>query len=202
MASYLKKVPEPGLLSDYIKNITFQLLQGLDFLHLKFGCNLIMLRQLIFGVLLVFWNYFGCILELFCQKVLLHGNSDVDQLIKIFPVIGLPKETDWPCSVAFPRNAFIPKTPQMVKTFENINKLGKDLLLKCLAFNPAKRMSAHDALSRPSLHNSDMSFSQRSTEISKAASDIMYKEAWPIVVKRQKRWLSISVEATVCGKSF
>ncbi|KAF7245959.1 Cyclin-dependent kinase 6, partial [Varanus komodoensis] len=105
---------------------------------------------------------------------LFRGNSDVDQLGKIFDVIGLPEEEDWPSDVALPRNAFTSRTPQPIELFvTDIDELGKDLLLKCLTFNPIKRISAYDALSHPYFHDlekckentdADMSSSQNSTE--------------------------------------
>ncbi|MBZ3871314.1 Cyclin-dependent kinase 6 [Sciurus carolinensis] len=65
-------------------------------------------------------------------------------------VIGLPGEEDWPRDVALPRQAFHSKSAQPIEKFvTDIDELGKDLLLKCLTFNPAKRISAYSALSHP-----------------------------------------------------
>ncbi|MEJ1280954.1 hypothetical protein NN561_011901 [Cricetulus griseus] len=81
---------------------------------------------------------------------LFRGSSDVDQLGKILDVIGLPGEEDWPRDVALPRQAFHAKSAQPIEKFvTDIDELGKDLLLKCLTFNPAKRISAYGALSHP-----------------------------------------------------
>ncbi|KFV80945.1 Cyclin-dependent kinase 6 [Struthio camelus australis] len=118
----------------------------------------------------------GCIFaEMFRRKPLFRGNSDVDQLGKIFDVIGLPEEEDWPNDVALPRNAFTSRPAQPIEKFvPDIDELGKDLLLKCLAFNPAKRVSAYVALSHPYFHDlekckenldSHMSSSQNSSEV-------------------------------------
>ncbi|OXB53721.1 hypothetical protein ASZ78_011568, partial [Callipepla squamata] len=108
-------------------------------------------------------------------KPLFRGNSDVDQLGKIFDVIGLPEEEDWPNDVALPRNAFASRPAQPIEKFvPDIDEMGKDLLLKCLAFNPAKRISAYAALSHPYFHDlekckenldSHMSSSQNSSEV-------------------------------------
>ncbi|ELK12502.1 Cell division protein kinase 6 [Pteropus alecto] len=85
---------------------------------------------------------------------LFRGSSDVDQLGKILDVIGLPGEEDWPRDVALPRQAFHSKTPQPIEKFvADIDEQGKDLLLKCLTFNPAKRISAYSALSHPYFHD-------------------------------------------------
>ncbi|XP_027703640.1 cyclin-dependent kinase 6 [Vombatus ursinus] len=97
----------------------------------------------------------GCIFaEMFRRKPLFRGSSDVDQLGKILDVIGLPGEEDWPNDVALPRQAFNAKSPQPIEKFvTDIDELGKDLLMKCLTFNPAKRISACGALSHPYFHD-------------------------------------------------
>ncbi|KAI1242715.1 hypothetical protein IHE44_0000256 [Lamprotornis superbus] len=66
----------------------------------------------------------GCIFaEMFRRKKmatkrpLFRGNSDVDQLGKIFDVIGLPEEEDWPNDVALPRNAFTSRPAQPIEKF-------------------------------------------------------------------------------------
>ncbi|XP_061852273.1 cyclin-dependent kinase 6 isoform X1 [Colius striatus] len=73
----------------------------------------------------------GCIFaEMFRRKPLFRGNSDVDQLGKIFDVIGLPEEEDWPHDVALPRNAFSSRPAEPIEKFvPDIDELGKDLLL-------------------------------------------------------------------------
>lgn len=39
----------------------------------------------------------GCIIgELLLRKPIFPGESDIDQLVKIFNVLGTPKEEDWP----------------------------------------------------------------------------------------------------------
>lgn len=48
---------------------------------------------------------------MFHRKLLLCGNSDVDQLNKIFDPAGLP-EDDWPPDVSLPHQAFTPGSPQ------------------------------------------------------------------------------------------
>ncbi|XP_058039009.1 cyclin-dependent kinase 6 isoform X2 [Ahaetulla prasina] len=219
LTTYLNKVPEPGVPSETIKDMMFQLLRGLDFLHshrvvhrdLKpqnilvtsngqikladFGLARIYSFQMaLTSVVVTLWyrapevllqsSYatpvdlwsVGCIFaEMFRRKPLFRGNSDVDQLGKIFEVIGLPEEEDWPIDVALPRNAFASQSPQPIELLvTDIDELGKDLLLKCLTFNPMKRISAYDALTHPYFHDlekckentdSDVSSSQNSTEM-------------------------------------
>lgn len=93
----------------------------------------------------------GCIFaEMFRRKPLFCGSSDVDQLEKIFDVIGLPIKEEWPNEVAIPQSAFHFRHPQPLEdVVGDIDELGKDLLLKCLTFNPADRVTAFSALSHP-----------------------------------------------------
>ncbi|KAH1176056.1 hypothetical protein KIL84_020790 [Mauremys mutica] len=90
----------------------------------------------------------GCIFaEMFRRKPLFCGNSEADQLGKIFDMIGLPAEDDWPLDVALPHCAFTARSPQPVEMFvPEMEKLGAQLLLEMLTFNPYQRISAFNAL--------------------------------------------------------
>ncbi|KAG8585540.1 hypothetical protein GDO81_005065 [Engystomops pustulosus] len=90
----------------------------------------------------------GCIFaEMFRRKPLFCGNSEADQLCKIFDMIGLPSEEEWPEDVTLPRSAFSPRTLQPVEKFvPEIDATGAQLLLEMLTFNPLRRVSASQAL--------------------------------------------------------
>jgi cyclin-dependent kinase 6 len=95
----------------------------------------------------------GCILaELYLKRPLFMGHSDVDQLYKIFEILGLPCEADWPVSSVIPLKSFHNNTnlsksaSNLRKLVPNIDDLGFDLLKKLLNFNMTTRMSAKDAL--------------------------------------------------------
>ncbi|XP_065510510.1 cyclin-dependent kinase 4 [Caloenas nicobarica] len=90
----------------------------------------------------------GCIFaEMSRRKPLFCGNSEADQLGKIFDLIGLPLEDEWPRDVALPRGAFAPRPPQPVQgVVPDMEPLGTQLLLEMLTFDPYKRISAFDAL--------------------------------------------------------
>ncbi|XP_069760715.1 cyclin-dependent kinase 6-like isoform X2 [Narcine bancroftii] len=92
----------------------------------------------------------GCIFaELLQLRPFLCGISDINQLQKIFEVLGLPDEEEWPPNAPLPYNSF---TPGLVKPIEDllprIDSLGKDLLL-CLCFSPDRRTSTYEALAHP-----------------------------------------------------
>ncbi|XP_072507610.1 cyclin-dependent kinase 6 isoform X2 [Notamacropus eugenii] len=181
LTTYLDKVPDPGVPTETIKDMMFQLLRGLDFLHshrvvhrdLKpqnilvtssgqikladFGLARIYSFQMaLTSVVVTLWYR--------APEVLLQSSYatpvDLWSVGCIFAemfrrnVIGLPGEEDWPNDVALPRQAFNAKSPQPIEKFvTDIDELGKDLLMKCLTFNPAKRISACGALSHPYFHD-------------------------------------------------
>jgi cyclin-dependent kinase 6 len=98
----------------------------------------------------------GCILaELYLKRPLFMGHSDVDQLYKIFEILGLPSEADWPVNSVIPLKSFHNNTNlattsnHLRKQIPNIDDLGFDLLRKLLDFNMTNRISAKDALVHP-----------------------------------------------------
>uniref|UniRef100_A0A3P9AHE3 Cyclin-dependent kinase 4 n=1 Tax=Esox lucius TaxID=8010 RepID=A0A3P9AHE3_ESOLU len=93
----------------------------------------------------------GCIFaEMFRRKPLFCGDSEVDQLGKIFNVIGLPPEEEWPADVTLLRHNFSPISPRPITDYvPEINDLGAELLLEMLTFDPLRRISALNALEHP-----------------------------------------------------
>eukprot|EP01041_Mallomonas_annulata_P007528 gene7528-15414_t len=106
----------------------------------------------------------GCILaELMLQKPLFPGQGEVDQVTKIFKVLGSPTEQIWPgysklpladkmCKPGsmvhknklrelFPKTAFTGGIP--------LSDNGFDLLTRLLAMDPKHRISASDAVNHP-----------------------------------------------------
>ncbi|XP_072431368.1 cyclin-dependent kinase 6 isoform X2 [Chiloscyllium punctatum] len=136
LTTYLEKAPAPGVPPETIKVVT-----------LWYRAPEVLLQSS-YATPVDLWSV-GCIFaEMFRRSALFRGNSDVDQLGKIFDVLGLPSEDDWPLDVALPRDAFSTRSPQPIQDLvPEINEPGKDLLLKFLTFNPEKRISAFSALS-------------------------------------------------------
>ncbi|KAG8549946.1 hypothetical protein GDO81_018639 [Engystomops pustulosus] len=126
-------------------------------------------RRWIFGALDVYLqNCFG--------ENLVRGNSDVDQLEKIFDVIGLPEEESWPGEVAIPQSAFQYRQAQPLEDIvPDIDDLGKDLLLKCLTFSPDKRITAFSALSHP--YFDDLQTNKNSSDRHRACGQRAAEEA-------------------------
>ncbi|XP_025080840.1 cyclin-dependent kinase 6-like [Pomacea canaliculata] len=90
----------------------------------------------------------GCIFaELFNRRVLFKGNSEFDQLKKIFEVQGLPAESDWPEGVSIQRSAFGSQVPQPLEgLIPEMDQMARDLMERMLTFCPDRRISARDAL--------------------------------------------------------
>ncbi|XP_060926425.1 cyclin-dependent kinase 4 [Limanda limanda] len=97
----------------------------------------------------------GCIFaEMFRRKPLFCGESEVDQLGKIFEVIGLPSEDEWPTDVTLSRKHFPSLVPRPITEFvSEIDEQGTQLLLNMLTFDPLKRISALKALEHPYFHD-------------------------------------------------
>uniref|UniRef100_A0AAQ4PZ32 cyclin-dependent kinase n=1 Tax=Gasterosteus aculeatus aculeatus TaxID=481459 RepID=A0AAQ4PZ32_GASAC len=87
---------------------------------------------------------------------LFRGNSDVDQLGKIFDVVGVPSVEDWPQEVALPQTAFTSRHPKPIEDLvPDMDEQGRALLMQFLAFNSSRRISAFVALSHPYFQSVD-----------------------------------------------
>jgi serine/threonine protein kinase len=98
----------------------------------------------------------GCIFyELLTKIPLFMGTNEVDQLRKIFEIMGVPSDMDLP-EIKDKHFDFPPQSPENpVKTFKdlvdaaNFDENERDLLMKMLIYNPSKRITAKAALSHP-----------------------------------------------------
>jgi len=93
----------------------------------------------------------GCIFaELFLRKPLFPGQYEMDQLSRIFDVIGTPAEEEWPENAALTRNNFkaCPAKPWN-ELVPEMDAQAQDLIQKMLCFSPSKRITASEALLHP-----------------------------------------------------
>ncbi|KAH3701133.1 cyclin-dependent kinase 4-like [Dreissena polymorpha] len=211
LSTYLEKCPPPGLGLERIKDLMYQLLNGVDFLHsnrivhrdLKPQNVLIsadgQLKLADFGLARVYafqmaltqvvvtlwyrapevilqaqyatpvdmWSV-GCILaELFNRKPVFLGQSDIDQLIKIFELRGRPMESDWPAGVTLPWTSFQAFPPRPVASYiPEMDKVATNLFDKLLMFNPHRRISASEALNHPFIKDVDIESIRTSASLS------------------------------------
>lgn len=95
----------------------------------------------------------GCIMaELSAARPLFLGDSEIDQLFKIFQVLGTPNENNFPgvsllkdFTLSFPKWRGVP----LHSVVPMLDPLGQDLLAQLIMYDPAKRISAKEALLHP-----------------------------------------------------
>jgi len=104
----------------------------------------------------------GCIFaELIMRRPLFPGDSEIDELYKIFRILGTPNEEIWPGVTKLPD--FKPQFPtwksvDLTTIVQGIDSVGLDLLNQMLHYDPAKRVSAKRALKHPYFDDLDKSF--------------------------------------------
>ncbi|KAG0586055.1 hypothetical protein M758_2G104400 [Ceratodon purpureus] len=92
----------------------------------------------------------GCIFaEMVTQRPLFPGDSEIDELFRIFRLLGTPTEETWPGVTSLPdfKSAF-PKWPakNVGSVVPGLEPLGIDLLAKMLILEPSRRITARTAL--------------------------------------------------------
>lgn len=111
----------------------------------------IMLGSPLYGPAVDIWSI-GCIfVEMATNRALFPGDSEIDQLFRIFRTLGTPNESIWEgvsrlpdFKATFPQwqrqdlEQYMPKSPD-----------GLDLLNKLLVYDPSKRISAKAAMNHP-----------------------------------------------------
>jgi len=110
------------------------------------------------------WSLGGIFAEMAMKLPLFPGDSEIDQLFKIFRILGTPNEQLWPGITAMPD--FKPVFPQwkaqpLSVPCPTLDGVALDLLTKCLIYEPVKRISAKMALSHPyfeEIHSSGCNF--------------------------------------------
>jgi cyclin-dependent kinase 1 len=99
------------------------------------------------------WAIGTIFVEMVTKRPLFPGDSEIDQLYKIFRQLGTPDEEVWPgvtqlndWNPAFPKWY---KTPFTVVVRDNLDDKGLELLEHFLMYDPKDRITAKDALHHP-----------------------------------------------------
>eukprot|EP01132_Coremiostelium_polycephalum_P004518 gene4518-5633_t len=113
----------------------------------------LLLGTTIYSTPIDIWSV-GCIFaEIISRDVLLPGTSDIDQLDKIFKLLGAPSEAIWPGFSKLPMvknlNINVPPYNNLKLKFPHLTDNCFDLLSQLLTYDPEKRISASDALNHP-----------------------------------------------------
>lgn len=108
-----------------------------------------------YGVNIDMWAV-GCILaELLLRVPLFRGETDIDQLKKIFQILGTPTEENWPGAKSLANYLLFKPLP--VVPLRNIFTAAADDLLdvvsKLFVFNPLKRVECSQCLKMPFFSN-------------------------------------------------
>jgi len=110
------------------------------------------------------WSVGAIFAEMCTRKPLFPGDSEIDEIFKIFKLLGTPDENNWPGVTSFPdfKTSF-PKwrrepTSKMVPT---LDRDGLDLLDAMLEYDPAHRISAKAACNHPYFAAGSAAYSQR-----------------------------------------
>jgi len=106
----------------------------------------------------------GCIFaEMANKRPLFRGDSEIDQLFRIFRVLKTPTDDIWPGVSSLPdyKDTFPTwssyNLPEQVKQGANVDDQGLDLLEQMLIYDPAKRISAKKAIVHPYFDDLDKS---------------------------------------------
>ncbi len=112
----------------------------------------ILLGESVYSCPVDIWSL-GCIvMEMWLGRPLFSGDSEIDQILRIFRVLGTPSEATWPgvmqlpdfkasFPVWAPGTLFPPVMPMM-----QFSPAGLDLLRRMFLFDPAARITAKLAL--------------------------------------------------------
>uniref|UniRef100_A0A8C9F9T6 Cyclin-dependent kinase 7 n=1 Tax=Pavo cristatus TaxID=9049 RepID=A0A8C9F9T6_PAVCR len=164
------------LTQSHIKAYMLMTLQGLEYLHqhwilhrvIKPGCfpkifslfrwyrsPELLFGARMYGVGVDMWAV-GCILaELLLRVPFLPGDSDLDQLTRIFETLGTPTEEQWPGMTNLPDYVTFKSFPGM--PLQHIFSAAGDDLLSLLqglfTFNPCSRVTASQALKQKYFSN-------------------------------------------------
>ncbi|ESU10137.1 cell division control protein 2 [Fusarium graminearum PH-1] len=98
------------------------------------------------------WSVGTIFAEMCSRKPLFPGDSEIDEIFKIFRTLGTPDEDAWPGVTAYPD--FKPSFPKWQRDFStplcpNLNEQGLELLDYLLICDPVTRISAKAALNHP-----------------------------------------------------
>ncbi|ANB15444.1 cyclin-dependent serine/threonine-protein kinase CDC28 [Sugiyamaella lignohabitans] len=95
----------------------------------------------------------GCIFaEMVTRKPLFPGDSEIDEIFKIFRLLGTPNESVWPGVTSLPdfKTTFPQWSKRRIESqVTGLDELGLDLLENLLAYDPAMRISAKRAILHP-----------------------------------------------------
>ncbi|EGZ27653.1 hypothetical protein PHYSODRAFT_554092 [Phytophthora sojae] len=107
------------------------------------------------------WSVGVIFAEMVSKKPLFTGDSEIDQLYRIFRTLGTPNESSWPgvtklrdYAPTFPKW----KRKDLRELFPNLEESGLHLLESMLRYDPGTRISAKEALRHPYFDDVDSTY--------------------------------------------
>lgn len=98
------------------------------------------------------WSIGTIFAELLNGRPLFPGDSEIDELYKIFQFLGTPDDTTWPGVATLPNyNAAFPqwRARSLHEKYPMLDAAGLDLLQRTLTYEPIRRISAKAAMEHP-----------------------------------------------------
>ena len=98
------------------------------------------------------WSVGTVVAEMSSGRPLLTGDSEIDQLYRIFRLFGTPAEGTYLASLSEYRSTFPSWRPRALRgvfAAEEVTDECVDLMARCLEYDPATRLTARDALRHP-----------------------------------------------------
>jgi serine/threonine protein kinase len=98
------------------------------------------------------WSLGAIFAEVHNKKAIFPADTEIQELNKIFSILGTPNETVWPGVTRMPDwkrsvASYRAKAPEAI--VPGLSAEGQDLFMKMLTYDPAKRISGKDALRHP-----------------------------------------------------
>ena len=124
-----------------------------EILTLWYRAPEILLGQKEYSTPVDMWSIGLIFYEMAHRKPLFAGDSEIDQIFKIFQMYGTPTERTWPGITKLPdfKLTFPQSKGKAIEAYnKNIDPIGLDLLSKMLQLDPCKRISAKAALNHVS----------------------------------------------------
>jgi len=98
------------------------------------------------------WSVGAILAEMVTKRPLFPGDSEIDEIFKIFRILGTPSEETWPGVTSLQDwNEEFPVWPALnvARFCPGLDEQGLDLVEQLLAIDPRKRISARDAMKHP-----------------------------------------------------
>ncbi|KAG0712893.1 Cyclin-dependent kinase 2 [Chionoecetes opilio] len=98
------------------------------------------------------WSLGAIFAEMLTTKALFPGDSEIDQLFRIFRTLGTPGEPEWPGVTQLPdyKSTFprweVDSNSSLTQLIPRLDGTGRGLLMSMLTYNPRERVTAKQAL--------------------------------------------------------